>query len=89
MFAEKEKKILESPVDSLYYSILASIVEQYEQLLTAVELQVMEFEKESLYRPTKGTLQKLDIFIKTGHSFKETFLASSAYYELFDSYGGR
>jgi magnesium transporter len=61
MFAEKDKKILESPVDSLYYSILASIVEQYEQLLTAVELQVMEFEKESLYRPTKGTLQKLDI----------------------------
>ena len=61
MFAEKDKKILESPVDSLYYSILASIVEQYEQLLTAVELQVMEFEKESLYRPTRGTLQKLDI----------------------------
>jgi magnesium transporter len=61
MFAEKNKKILESPIDSLYYSILASIVEKYEQLLTAVELKVMEFEKESLYRPSAGTLQNLDI----------------------------
>jgi magnesium transporter len=61
MFAEKNKKILESPVDSLYYSILSSIVEKYEQLLTAVELKVMEFEKESLYRPTKRTLENLDI----------------------------
>jgi magnesium transporter len=61
MFAEKNKKIIESPVDSLYYSILASIVEKYEQLLTAVELKVMEFEKESLYRPSVRTLQNLDI----------------------------
>ena len=61
MFAEKNKKILESPIDSLYYSLLASIVEKYEQLLTAVELKVMEFEKESLYRPSVGTLQNLDI----------------------------
>ena len=61
MFAEKNKKILESPIDSLYYSILASIVEKYEQLLTAVELKVMEFEKESLYRPSVATLQNLDI----------------------------
>jgi magnesium transporter len=61
MFAENNKKILESPIDSLYYSILASLVQKYEQLLTAVELKVMEFEKESLYRPSKGTLQNLDI----------------------------
>jgi magnesium transporter len=61
MFAEKNKKILESPIDSLYYSILASIVEKYEQLLTAVELKVMEFEKESLYRPSVGTLHNLDV----------------------------
>jgi magnesium transporter len=61
MFAEKNKKILESPIDSLYYSILASIIEKYEQLLTAVELKVMEFEKESLYRPSVGTLQNLDV----------------------------
>jgi hypothetical protein len=26
MFAEKNKKIIESPIDSLYYSILASII---------------------------------------------------------------
>ena len=61
IFAENNKKILESPIDSLYYSILASLVQKYEQLLTAVELKVMEFEKESLYRPSKETLQNLDI----------------------------
>jgi magnesium transporter len=64
MFAEKNKRILESPVDALYYSILSSIVGKYEQLLTAIELKVMEFEKESLYRPTKRTLENLDILSK-------------------------
>jgi magnesium transporter len=61
MFAEKNKRILESPIDALYYYILSTIIEKYEQLLTAVELKVMEFEKESLYQPTKSTLQNLDI----------------------------
>jgi magnesium transporter len=60
MFAERNKRILESSVDALYYSILSSIVRRYEQLLTAIELKVMEFEKESLYRPTKKILESLD-----------------------------
>ena len=73
MFAEKNKKIIESPVDSLYYSILASIVEKYEQLLTAIELKVMEFEKESLYRPSIGTLQKLDILSRQAIVLRRQF----------------
>jgi magnesium transporter len=60
MFAERNKRILESSIDALYYSILSSIVRRYEQLLKAIELKVMEFEKESLYRPTKKTLERLD-----------------------------
>jgi magnesium transporter len=60
MFAERNKRILESSIDALYYSILSSIVRRYEQLLKAIELKVMEFEKESLYRPTKKILESLD-----------------------------
>jgi magnesium transporter len=47
-----------------FYSILSALVGKYEQLLTAVELKVLEFEKQSQYRPTKKTLQMLDILSK-------------------------
>jgi magnesium transporter len=64
MFAERNKRIIESPIDALYYYILSNIIEKYEQLLTAIELKVLEFEKESLYRPTRKTLEKLDTLSK-------------------------
>ena len=64
MFAEKNKRIIESPIDALYYYILSNIIEKYEQLLTALELKILEFEKESLYRPTRKTLEKLDTLSK-------------------------
>jgi magnesium transporter len=54
------KKILESSVDALYYSIISSIVEDYEQLLTAIELKVFDLEKEAQYRPSKQVLAHLD-----------------------------
>ena len=64
MFAERNKRIIESPIDALYYYILSNIIEKHEQLLTAIELKVLEFEKESLYRPTRKTLEKLDTLSK-------------------------
>jgi magnesium transporter len=64
MFAERNKRILESPIDALYYYILSNIIEKYEQLLTAIELKVLDFEKESLYQPTRKTLEKLDTLSK-------------------------
>ena len=60
MFAERNKRIMESPIDALYYYILSTIIEKYEQLLTAIELKILDFEKESLYRPTRKTLENLD-----------------------------
>lgn len=42
IFTERNKKILEAPIDALYYSILSSIVGSYEQILTAIELKVIE-----------------------------------------------
>jgi magnesium transporter len=64
MFAERNKRIIESPIDALYYYILSNMIEKYEQLLTAMELKILDFEKESLYRPTRTTLENLDTLSK-------------------------
>jgi magnesium transporter len=63
-FLKKNRRILESSVDALFYSLLSALVEKYEQLLTAVELKALELEKQSQYRPTKKTLQMLDLLSK-------------------------
>ncbi len=55
---------MESSIDALFYSLLSALVEKYEQLVTAVELRELEFEKQSQYRPTKKTLQMLDVLSK-------------------------
>jgi magnesium transporter len=58
---EKNRPILESSVDALYYNILSSIVDRYEQLLTAIELSVTDMERRSSQRwPSKQMLEHLD-----------------------------
>ncbi len=42
---KRNRRILESSIDALFYSLLSALVEKYEQLLTAVEIKVLEFEK--------------------------------------------
>ena len=54
------KTILESSIDALYYSIISYIIEDYEQLLTAIELKVFDIEKDAQYRPSKRVLTYLD-----------------------------
>jgi magnesium transporter len=41
-------------------NILSSIVDRYEQLLTAIELSVTDIERKSIYRPSKKMLEYLD-----------------------------
>jgi len=60
MFSEG-KRILGSSVDALYYSFLSSMVETYEQILTAIELEVIEVEKKAHYNPSKNVLEYLDL----------------------------
>ncbi|HKU49347.1 MAG TPA: magnesium transporter CorA family protein [Nitrososphaera sp.] len=60
LFEEKSRTIMETTIDTLYYSILANIVDKYEQLLTAIELSVTNIERRSLYRPTRQMLEYLD-----------------------------
>ncbi|HYF99240.1 MAG TPA: CorA family divalent cation transporter [Candidatus Saccharimonadales bacterium] len=54
------KTILESSIDALYYSIISSIVEDYEQLLTAIELKVFDIERDAQHRPSRRVLTYLD-----------------------------
>jgi magnesium transporter len=54
------KTILESSIDALYYSIISSVIEDYEQLLTAIELKVFDIEKDAQYRPSRRVLKYLD-----------------------------
>lgn len=63
-FLKRNRRILKSSIDALFYSLLSALVEKYEQLLTAVELKVLEFEKQSQYKPTKKTLHMLDALSK-------------------------
>ena len=55
------KRILGSSVDALYYSFLSSMVETYEQILTAIELEVIEVEKKAQHNPSKNVLEYLDL----------------------------
>ncbi|HEU0046427.1 MAG TPA: CorA family divalent cation transporter [Nitrososphaera sp.] len=57
---EKNRPILESSVDALYCNILSSIVDKYEQLLTAIGLSVTDIEQRSFYRPSRKMLEYLD-----------------------------
>jgi magnesium transporter len=60
LFKQKNKVVTESSIDALFYSILANLVDSYEQLLTAIELTVAGFGQKTLYSPSKKALQYLD-----------------------------
>jgi magnesium transporter len=60
----KNNKILEYSIDALYYSIITSIIDSYELLVTAIELKLLDFEKDAQYRPSKTTLTHLDLISK-------------------------
>jgi magnesium transporter len=62
LLEEKNKPIMETSIDALYYNILASIVDRYEQLLTAIELGITDIERRSVYRPNRVMLENLDDF---------------------------
>ena len=59
ILADRET-ILGTSIDALYYSIISSIIEDYEQLLTAIELKVFDIERDAQYRPSKRVLAYLD-----------------------------
>jgi magnesium transporter len=57
---ENDKGITESTINILYYNIITKIVDEYEQVLTAIEIAMTDLEEKSLYRPSKMILVNLD-----------------------------
>ncbi|HET9806678.1 MAG TPA: magnesium transporter CorA family protein [Nitrososphaeraceae archaeon] len=57
---ENDKEVIESSIDILYYNILTKIVEEYEQVLTAIEIAMTDLEEKSLYNPSKTILVNLE-----------------------------
>src|SRR3712207_2916700 len=60
LFEQKNRTVIESSIDALFYNILASLIDSYEQLLTAIELSVTDFEQRTLYKPSRRMLEYLD-----------------------------
>jgi magnesium transporter len=60
LLEEKNKPLMETSIDALYYSILANIVDRFEQLLTAIEISITHIERKSVYKPTRKMLEYLD-----------------------------
>ena len=56
----KNKKIKEAQIDALYYNIIAEIVQKYEQLLTAIELSVDEYQRKSFANPSPVIFENID-----------------------------
>ena len=57
---ENDKAVIESSIKILYYNILTRIVEEYEHVLTAIEIAMTDLEEKSLYRPSKKILVDLE-----------------------------
>lgn len=61
LFEQKNKKVMEAPIDALYYNILTEITGRYELLLTSIELAISDFGQRILQkRATKKILEQLD-----------------------------
>lgn len=69
----KNNKILEYSIDALYYSIITSIIDSYELLVTAIELKLLDFEKDAQYKPSKATLTHLDLLSKQSIMIRRYF----------------
>ena len=65
IFEQQNRKLKESNIDALYYTIISEVIGKYEQLLTSIELTITDFEQRSLYKkPSKSMLYYLDTVAK-------------------------
>lgn len=60
LFNIQNETIKQTRIDALYYNILAGIVTKYEQLLTALELSVNEYQRRSFVRPLPAIFESID-----------------------------
>jgi magnesium transporter len=69
----KNETIKQTPIDALYYNILAEIVTKYEQLLTALELSVNEYQKRSFVRPLPAIFESIDTLSRQAITLRRQF----------------
>lgn len=61
LFNIQNETLKQTSIDALYYNILAELVTKYEQLLTALELSVNEYQRRSFVRPFPSIFESIDI----------------------------
>lgn len=73
LFNIQNETIKNTRIDALYYNILANIVTKYEQLLTALELSVNEYQRRSFVRPLPAIFESIDILSRQAIMLRRQF----------------
>ena len=73
LFKIQNETIKNTRIDALYYNILAGIVTKYEQLLTALELSVNEYQRRSFVRPLPAIFESIDILSRQAILLRRQF----------------
>lgn len=73
LFNIQNETIKNTRIDALYYNILAGLVTKYEQLLTALELSVNEYQKRSIVRPLPVIFESIDILSRQAIMLRRQF----------------
>lgn len=73
LFNIQNETIKNTRIDALYYNILAGLVTKYEQLLTALELSVNEYQRRSFVRPLPAIFESIDILSRQAILLRRQF----------------
>ncbi|HEX7275159.1 MAG TPA: magnesium transporter CorA family protein [Nitrososphaeraceae archaeon] len=73
LFNIQNVTIKKARIDALYYNILAGLVTKYEQLLTALELSVNEYQRRSFVRPLPAIFESIDILSRQAILLRRQF----------------
>ncbi|HKQ21037.1 MAG TPA: magnesium transporter CorA family protein [Nitrososphaeraceae archaeon] len=73
LFNIQNETIKNTRIDALYYNILAGIVTKYEQLLTALELSVNEYQRRSFVRPLPVIFESIDTLSRQAIMLRRQF----------------
>jgi len=73
LFNIQNETIKNTRIDALYYNILAGLVTKYEQLLTALELSVNEYQRRSFVRPLPAIFDNIDILSRQAIMLRRQF----------------
>jgi magnesium transporter len=60
LLERKNKKVIESDINALFYSILSILVDSYENLVMGVEIRVNDIESDSMLHPSKEIFQYIN-----------------------------